>query len=125
MQVAITGRSNHLLKHFAALLAAVSLLFLVSSCGGKIEEKNLVGKWNSSKLATPIYIHANGDWEIKTEEGAVLQYGVWRLKGKNIIWTYKLESKIGHDGDPIVSSTPREFRVKENDGTTTIFKKLD
>ena len=121
----MTGRSNHLRNHFASLLTAVSLLFLVSSCGGKIEEKNLVGKWNSSKLATPIHIHANGDWEIKTDEGAVLQYGVWRLKGKNIIWTYKLESKIGHDGDPIVSSTPREFRVKENDGTTTIFKKLD
>jgi hypothetical protein len=122
----MTKRLNRsFVESLRLLLAGLSLLFLVGACGGKIDEKNLVGKWRSSKLATPIYLHANGEWEIKTDEGAVLQYGVWQLKGKNIIWTYKVDARIGHDGDPIVSSKAREFRVKESDGSITTFDKLD
>jgi len=113
------------MKSLVFVLAAVFLLFSVSSCKRQIDERNLVGKWQSSRLETPIYLHANGEWEIKTDDGAVLQYGVWKVKARHITWSYKIDSQFGHDGDPIVSSTPREFRVKENDGTTTTFRKLD
>jgi hypothetical protein len=113
------------LKPLVSVLAAVCVLVLLSSCKGAIDEKHFVGKWRSTRLATPVYLHANGEWEIKTDEGGVLQYGVWKVKGSKITWSYKIDSQFGHDWDPILSSTPREFRVKEDDGTITTFTKLD
>ncbi|MFM9970169.1 MAG: hypothetical protein ACKVQK_17400 [Burkholderiales bacterium] len=110
-------------SHWVPLLALIWVLLV--ACGEKFEEKDFIGKWRSSKLTTPIYLHANGSWEIKTDDGAVLQFGVWRIKDKSIVWTYKVDARVGHDGDPILSSTPREFSVRENDGAITTFVKLD
>jgi hypothetical protein len=98
-----------------------------SGCSGRdaVTEKTFVGKWKSSKLATPLYLHANGEWEIKTEDGAILQFGVWEYKDEKIVWTYKIDSHIGHDANPVLSAKPREFRLRESDRTTSIFTKLD
>jgi hypothetical protein len=113
------------IKATICMLTAALLFHAVRGCQKPVIEQNLVGKWQSSRLTTPIYLHANGEWEIKKDDGGVLQYGIWRLNGRNITWSYKAGSKIGHDGDPIVSSTPHEFRVRENDGSTTTFKRLE
>jgi len=96
-------------------------------CSGRdaVTEKHFVGKWKSSKLATPVYLYANGEWEIRSEEGAILQFGVWEYKERKIIWSYKAGSYIGHDINAVLSATPGEFRVREGDKTTTIFTKLD
>ena len=107
------------------LASALALLALLCACTAAVDEKNLVGKWRSSKLATPIFLYANGEWEIKTDDGGVLQYGVWKVKDRSITWSYKVGAQVGHDWDPIVSSAPREFRVKENDGSVTTFNRLD
>lgn len=122
MAVTFGGMKASLACRF--LLAAALLL---SGCADRedITEKHFVGKWKSSKLATPVYLYANGEWEIKTEEGAILQYGVWEYKGKRIVWSFKVDSQIGHDVNPVLSATLREFRLLEGDKTTTTFTRLD
>lgn len=106
-------------------LTLAALLLGLSACGKKYTAANFVGKWQSSRLTTPVHVHANGAWEIKSDEGAVLQYGVWQIKGSEFIWTVQVDSRVIHDGDPIVSSAAREFKVRENDGSVTTFTKLD
>ena len=79
-------------------------------------------------METPIYLHDNGEWEIKTEDGAVLQYGVWEFKSDKIIWSYKADldtGRIGRDVNDVLSATAQEFQLLERDGSTTIFKRLD
>lgn len=114
------------IKPVFVLLFAASLVSF-HGCSGKaaINEKIFVGKWKSSKLETPVYLYANGEWEIKLDEGGVLQYGVWEYKNNKIIWSYKIGPAIGHDADPVLSATAQEFQLQENDKTTTTFKRLD
>jgi len=116
--------------HFKFAVTALLLLssaVLFSACSGKdaATEKSFVGKWKSSKLETPVYLYENGDWEIKKDDGAVLQFGVWEYKNKNITWSYKINSYIGHDTNPVLSANSEEFQVRESDGTTTTFSKLE
>lgn len=105
----------------------VTVLILLYGCSGReaATEKSFVGKWKSSKLETPVYLYSNGEWEIKSDEGSVLQYGVWEYKNRKIKWSFKFGTEVGHDVNPVLSSTPQEFQVQESDRTTTTFKKLD
>lgn len=116
---------NHIKLVCTFLFVTALILIYAGSRGETITEKSFVGKWKSSKLETPIYLYANGEWEIKKNDGAILQYGVWQYKAKKIIWSYKIDSSIGHDVNAVLSATPMEFQVKESDGTTTIFKRLE
>lgn len=90
-----------------------------------VTAQHFVGKWQSSKLTTPIYLYENGEWEIKSDTGTVLQYGVWEFKGDKIIWSFKYDGYIGLDPNLVVSTTPREFQLREADGKITTFRKLD
>jgi hypothetical protein len=90
-----------------------------------IKDSSFVGKWKSSKLETPLYLYDNGEWEIKKNDGAILQYGVWRYEGKKIIWSFKAGSDIIHDVNPVLFFSSNEFQLKEKDGTITVFKKLE
>ena len=108
---------------FISLFAA-ALIFHGCSVREAISEKNFVGKWKSSKLETPIYLYANGEWEIKKDDGAVLQYGIWEFKNNKIIWSYKVDSYIVQDSNDVLSLTPQGFKVKESDRTTTTFNRL-
>jgi hypothetical protein len=102
---------------------AVVLFFIFSS--EKITEKDFVGKWRSSKLVTPIYLYANSEWEIKKDDGAILQYGIWQYQDKKLTWSYKMDSSVGHDVNAVVSANSTEFKLLENDGTTTTFTRLE
>jgi hypothetical protein len=98
---------------------------MFSGCSRETTGKNFVGKWKSSKLETPVYLYDNGEWEIKTENGAILQYGVWEYRPNAITWSFKVNSQIGHEVNEVLSVKPGEFQVKESDGSTTTFSKLD
>lgn len=113
------------LKPVLTLLFLAVITFYGCSSREAITERSFVGKWKSSKLATPVYLYANGEWEIKTEEGAILQYGVWEFKNKKIIWSYKIDSSVGHDPNVVLLANSREFQVRESDGSITTFSKLD
>lgn len=111
------------LKRSIVLLLVV---FICSGCGSEAtSEKIFVGKWKSTKLEAPIFLYGNGEWEIKTEDGKVLQYGVWQYEDNKIRWTYKINSQISHDLNDVLSASRIEFQVKERDGTTTTFSRLD
>jgi hypothetical protein len=106
------------------LLAAGWLAFYLSG-GKRVSERDFVGKWQSSRLVTPLHLAANGEWEIKTDAGAVLQYGVWRYEDKKIVWTIKQGARVSDDANPVLAVAPAEFRLKERDGSTTVFKRLE
>jgi hypothetical protein len=119
---------NCIARNSKLVLAALLMVFaILNGCSHRetITEKNFVGKWKSSRITTPIYLYENGEWEIKTDEGGVLQYGVWQYKDNKIMWTVHIDNQIGHDTNPVLSAIPREFQLRENDGSVTIFSKLD
>ena len=108
--------------------AAVMVLLLVAlaACGGKPAASHLsfVGKWKSSKLETPLVLYDNGEWEIKQEDGAILQYGVWEYRDGRIIWRFKSGSRIGRDVNAVVAVADKEFRLREG-AQVTVFRRLD
>jgi hypothetical protein len=107
------------------LLAALLALALVA-CGDrhKPNAATFVGKWRSSKFDTPLFLYANGEWEVKLEDGSVLQYGIWEYRDGNITWSVKIGSKVRHDVNSVVSANDREFRLKEG-FQVTVFERLD
>jgi hypothetical protein len=130
VQYFLLFRSGRKMNLITAILRHSFVLLLVAlmcaGCGRETtSDKSFVGKWKSTRLETPIYLYDNGEWEIKTEGGAILQYGVWQYEDNKIRWTYKVDSTIGHDVNAVLSATPQEFQVREQDGTTTIFSRLD
>jgi hypothetical protein len=111
-----------------AFLFATVLIFYACSDRQTVTDKSFVGKWKSSRVETPVYLYNNGEWEIKTEDGAILQYGVWEFKSDKIIWSYQADPNTGRierDVNDVLSATPREFQLVERDGSNTIFKRLD
>lgn len=106
------------------LLLAVGLVVFFSLGGKRISEADFVGKWQSSRTNTPIHLAANGEWEIRTEEGRVLQYGLWRYADKKLVWTYKQGSQFFDDVNPVLSVESGAFSLRETNGTTTVFHRL-
>lgn len=109
-----------------ALLLAAALLLALPGCSrhAEINAKLFVGKWHSSRLATPLYLYENGEWEIKQDGGAVLQYGVWEYKDQRILWSYKLGKTIGHDANTVLAASAQEIRLQESDHSITVLSKL-
>jgi len=109
------------------LIVTLVLITTLNGCSDrdKYAENNFVGKWKSSKVTTPVYLYANGEWELMAEDGKVLQYGVWQYTKNRIMWSYKVDGEIGHDMNAILSATPKEFQLRESDGRVTTFSKLD
>jgi len=110
-----------------ALLMAWFVVLLaqgLAACKKAVSEQDFVGKWQSSRAVTPIHLAANGEWEIRKDDGTVLQYGIWRYEGKKITWTIKQGSQLSDDVNPVLSITETEFQLAERDGTTTVFKRL-
>ncbi len=107
----------------ASLLLAACLI----SCQNQdaADSKNFIGKWKSSRLATPLYLYENNEWEIKQDDGAILQYGIWEYKNKKIIWSYKMGSRLEQDINPVIMVASGKFQVRESDQTITSFEKLD
>ena len=111
--------------HRIASILASSLLILGLAACQRISERDFVGKWQSSRAVTPIHLAANGEWEIREDDGSILQYGVWRYADKRIIWSVKQGGRVIDDPTPVLAVKRAEFRLKERDGATTVFRRLD
>lgn len=107
-----------------AVLVAVALAVGFCQRRDKVVAADFVGRWESSKTRLPIELYANGEWEIRGESGSVLQYGVWRYEDRKLIWSFKRKATVSDDPNPLLSMTPDEFRIRETDGSTTVFKRL-
>ena len=121
--------ASHMASHLASLLAILMtacLLLTLPACSrqNQATPASFVGKWKSSKLTTPLYMYDNGEWEIKDDEGGILQYGVWQYQDGKIIWSIKLNGRISHETDSVLSVTPNEFQLRESSGVTA-FSRLD
>ena len=117
----MVGLINTLLRP----LAMLTLFLMLGACTREapIKESDFIGKWKSSKLETPLYLYPNGEWEIKTDAGDVLQYGVWQYD-KQLIWSYKVNGSVGYDKNDVLAMAANEFSLKEQDGSTTSFTRL-
>lgn len=110
-------------RGWIGLLAVLACLAVLAGCK-RTSERDFVGKWQSSRAVTPIYLAANGEWEIRQDDGTVLQYGVWRYADQTLNWSIKQGSRIMDDPTPVLSVEPDQFKLKERDGATTVFKRL-
>jgi hypothetical protein len=108
------------------LAVLLVLMALLNACSkAELTEKDFVGTWRSTRSTTPIRLLANGEWELTSNDGSTLQYGVWQYFDNKIMWSFILDDVMGHDTNPIVAASPREFKLRENDGSITTFSKLD
>lgn len=107
-------------------LAVVLLGLALAGCGARpsMSAATFVGKWKSSKLETPLVLYENGEWEIRKDDGAVLQYGLWEYRDGRIIWIIKMGGELHRDVNPVVSAGKQEFRLKEGTQITT-FQRLN
>lgn len=121
---AVRGRT---LGRRPALVAVAAFVCLAASCSRQadVRQEQFVGKWKSSRLATPLHMYQNGEWEIKTDEERVLQYGVWQLQGRRMIWSIKMDGSLSHDENAILSVGQQRFELRERDGSVTLFERLD
>lgn len=120
MMPGLSGRHLRIL----ALLLAVALAVGFCQQRDKVIAGDFVGRWQSSRMSLPVELYANGEWEIRGESGAVLQYGVWRYEKRQLIWSFKRKATVSDDPNPLLSMTPGEFRIRETDGSTTVFTRL-
>lgn len=107
------------------ILAGLALLLALAGCGSGAKSADFVGKWQSSRLSTPLVMHANGEWEVLREDGSVVQYGVWQYLENELLWSFRQEGQLGHDANKVLSVSAKEFRVRERDGTTTVFRRIE
>lgn len=121
-------RKNRSTGATRAACLVLCLSCLLSACswfGGKFEAMHFVGKWKSSRADTPIRLYGNGEWEMQASDGSVLQYGIWQLVGKEILWSSRIHGHIQHDPNAVLSVSPQEFRIRERNGSTTTFIRID
>jgi hypothetical protein len=105
------------------------LVLLLAGCtrAPEFQSQQFVGVWKSSRLASrPLYLLANGEWEIRSENAVKpLQYGVWSVQGNVFVWTVRTSQQTMHDKNRIESWEFRRFVLRENDGSLTHFDRLD
>jgi len=110
------------------LVAATLVLTLIASGCARNEssysEKNFIGEWQSSRVGTPVYLQEDGEWDLKTENDEVQQYGIWQFFDNQILWTVRVNGQIRHDLNPVLSVTADEFQLQEKDGSVTTFHRL-
>ena len=117
------------LTQWAFALALISFMLSFGACS-KTETftaKNVVGVWKSSRAAeTPISMYDNGEWEVRSADGKVLEYGVWQLVGQNrIMWSHMdQDGRAMHEVNLIISVTPDKFIVQELDKSATTFIRI-
>lgn len=113
-------------RRFVICALSAVLVAMVPGCKRTppVEAADFVGRWQSSRLTTPLVLHANGDWEIKNDQGEVLQYGVWSYVPGQFLWTFKHGAQVQHEVNPLLSFDPSAFSLRETDGTVSTFTRL-
>ena len=76
-------------------------------------------------MITPLYMHPNGEWEIKKDDDRVLQYGIWQYQGNAIEWTFKLNGEVFNEVNAVLATGASGFKLRETDGSISTFSRLD
>lgn len=112
------------LRRPARIALALFVAVLLAACSRDPRPEQFAGRWKSARLATPLLLHPNGDWEIRADDGTVLQYGVWQLQGRTFVWSIRQEGRLVHDPNAIVDVRKDRFELRERDGSVTRFERL-
>ncbi len=109
------------------LILALALTSTGCSSDAEYKPEQFVGNWKTSRMnSRPVHLMANGEWEIRPEDGGKpLQFGVWEVKGRVLTWTIRLNDQLTHDRNRIESYAPNRFTLREQDGSLTIFDRLN
>lgn len=125
----MTGRPGVPRRAALTLGMALALTLTLGACSRAPQwtADQFVGRWKTSRMTTrPIELHANGEWEIRSATGAeVVQYGVWHLQDRTLVWTFRTDSGVMHDTNPILSVSPNRFELRESDGSVTRFERVN
>ncbi len=108
----------------ALAILALPIAGMLGACQKALQPQQFVGRWKSSRLGSTLVLNANGEWEIRDTEDRVLQYGVWQLRDRTLVWSVRVNGRLEHDPNPVVDVTPQMFQVRERDGTLTRFDRL-
>ena len=108
-----------------ALAALVlSIAGTLGACQKGLQPQQFVGRWKSSRLGSTLLLNANGEWEMRDTADRVLQYGVWQLRDRTLVWSVRLNGRLQHDPNAIIDVSPAMFQLRERDGTITRFDRL-
>jgi hypothetical protein len=99
---------------FSLVLVFIGYAFFVRPSNRIPSKSVFVGKWQSSRLATPLYLYENGEWEIKDDDNRIMQYGIWEYRNGQIIWISKVNGLFIYDANTIISANENRFSLREN-----------
>lgn len=116
------GPSRHAV---ATLLAVLFLVLGACTRTNSLSEKNFVGNWHSSKSTTQIRLDENGEWELLSRDGKVIEYGVWQYFDNKLMWSMDNDGAVRHDVNPVIAADAKEFKLRERDGSVTTFARLN
>lgn len=111
------------MKRRALSSLVLAVLLGLAACQ-RFSERDFVGDWQSSRALTSLHLAANGEWELRQADGSVLQYGLWRIEGKTLVWSVRQGERVIDDPTPVLDVKRDTFSVRERDGATTVFRRL-
>ena len=77
---------------------------------------------NRPRSTIPIYLYENGEWKSRETAVRCSNTGVWHYQGQRIVWTFKAGDHVAHEANSVLSASDKEFRLRERDQSTTVFK---
>ncbi|MDL2220091.1 hypothetical protein LJC55_00260 [Eubacteriales bacterium OttesenSCG-928-N14] len=113
-------------KRVLILLLAVSMLFILTACGGR---DAISGQWLDS--ANNVYTFDNGAMSITTKDGQSIgaTYVLEEVEGATthpIHYTYFInEVEYNVDGTYTLSEDGTTLTIKDGEGNTTVLKKSE
>lgn len=124
-----------LIKSLAAMVRCFGVMAFLAgamACGlgacnkpqERIDSRQFVGVWKSTRSGLPIRMQPNGEWEIRQDDGRVYQYGLWRFEEGKLIWTFLESGKALDDANPVLGIKADEFVIRELNGSATVFRRL-
>lgn len=103
------------------VLFVISVTWIIGSCSRKDDSYNarsFIGTWSSSQVGK-ITLNCDGTWQVSK-----CNFGKWFLRNNNMVWTYS-DNPGKEDINPILRFKPDEFVLREMNGATTVFKKVE
>jgi hypothetical protein len=108
----------------ALAVLALSIAGALGACQKALQPEQFVGRWKSSRLGSTLLMSSQGEWELRDTSDRVLQYGVWQLRDRTLVWSVRLDGRLQHDPNAIVDLSPTMFQLRERDGSITRFDRL-
>lgn len=126
--IACGERLYRALPGWRAPPAWVLAIALLAGCSGseRFSDPMFVGRWHSSRTPMQIVMQANGEWEAIGPDGQTFQYGVWHVfENRKLMWSVIVDDKMQHDVTTILAASRDEFQIREQDRSTTTFRRIN